>query len=79
MISLPSNSNHIGEKICLKVFKTYKANISRPWSLTICLDDSEDRRLLCNVIRVKWPRVVSNERACQGTLAVPRAAVKGLF
>ena len=61
-------SRHISEVIRLRIFKAYVESIflynSEIWTLTKSLEDKIDsfqRRLLRKVIRVNWPRLISNE------------------
>ena len=60
-------SKHISEVIRLRIFKAYVESIflynSELWTLTKSLEDKIDsfqRRLLRKVIRVNWPRLISN-------------------
>ena len=62
-------SRHISEVIRLRIFKAYFESIflynSEIWTLTKSLEDKIDsfqRRLLQKVIRVNWPRLISNEK-----------------
>ena len=62
------NSKYVSEVIRLRIFKAYVESIflynSELWTLTKSLKDKIDsfqRRLLLKVIRVHWPRTISNE------------------
>lgn len=66
----------------LRVFKAYVESIflynAEIWTLTKTLEDSIDsfqRRLIRKVIRVKWPRVISNEHLYQRTQMQPWSIV----
>ena len=62
------NSKYVSEVIRLRIFKAYVESIflynSELWTITKTLEDKIDsfqRRLLHKVIRVYWPRTISNE------------------
>ena len=76
------DSRHVSEAVRLRVFKAYIESIflynSVLWILTKSLEDKIDsfqRKLLRKVIRVYWPRIISNESLHDRTHMKPWSVV----